>query len=536
MSDAGGRVLYVGKAKDLRARLRQYAVPGGDGRSQVPHLVRQVASVRCIVTSTEKEALLLENTLIKRHRPRFNVVFRDDKEYLLIRIDRAEPFPRPVLVRRAARDGAAYFGPFSSARGARETLRQIFRLFPLCCCAPRRFVPRGRPCLNYQIGRCAGACAGLIGREEYLRHVEAAVRFLRGDYRDLLAAWRKEMAALAEARRYEEAAKVRDRIALVARTLGAQRVVRAVPGDVDAAGWFADGADATAVLLHVREGRLVDMHDYHLRSEGDRAEALSSFLVQHYGDGAYVPGEILLPFDVPSRPALSEVLSERAGRPVVVRVPLRGERAALTALAARNAEEAHRMRKEREASYARVAERLGALCLLPRPPLRIEGFDISTTAGKEPVGAMVAFVAGRAAKRWYRRFAIRGIEGANDFAMMEQVVRRRFGHGEDFGGMPDLVLVDGGRGQLAAACAALRAAGAESVPVVALAKERARGGETVRAERIYLVGRRNPLVLSPGDPALHLLMRVRDEAHRFALAFHRLRRARGVLPGGPPES
>ena len=230
MSDARGKVLYVGKAKDLRARVRNYSVPGGDGRPAIPNLIKRVSGIRCIVTATEKEALLLENTLIKRHRPPFNIFFRDDKEYLLLRIDRNEAFPRPELVRRAARDGATYFGPYSSARGIRETVRELLRLFPLCSCTRRKFASRTRPCLNYQIGRCLGACAGLVTRERYLPVVDDAVRFLRGEYRGLLARWKKEMIALSGGMRFEEAAKIRDRIAVVSKTLARQRVVRTVGG------------------------------------------------------------------------------------------------------------------------------------------------------------------------------------------------------------------------------------------------------------------------------------------------------------------
>ncbi len=531
MSDAAGRILYVGKAKDLRSRIRNYTSPGGDGRPQIPHLVRQAASVRCIVTATEKEALLLENTLIKKHRPRFNVFLRDDKEYLLVRIDRQETFPRPSLVRRVARDGAAYFGPFSSARGARETLRTLFRLFPLCSCTPAKFSSRRRPCLNYQLGRCAGACCGLISREEYLPHVEAAIRFLKGDYRELLAQWKARMTGLAAERKYEEAARLRDRIAVVGSTLSRQRVVRAVPGDVDAIGWHAEGSDATAAVLHVRDGRLADAHDYRFRAEGELGDSLSTFLSQLYGEESYVPDEVLLPVEVPSRAALGEILSDRAGHPVLIRVPHAGERSRLLSLAAENAAEAHRMRKEKEASYETLSARLASLCALPRPPMRIDGFDISNISGTEPVGSMVAFVGGKAAKKWYRKFAVRGMSGQDDFAMMEQVVRRRFGHDEDFGGMPDLVLIDGGKGQLSAALAAMKASGTGFIPVVALAKERVRGGEKLFRERIFLPGRKNPVVLPSNDPALHLLMRVRDEAHRFALTFHRARRTKAAFRG-----
>ena len=529
MADARGKVLYVGKAKDLRARLRSYALAGGDGRPQIPHLLPRVASLRCIVTHTEKEALLLENTLIKKHRPPFNVFLRDDKEYLLLRIDRKEEFPRPELVRRVEKDGALYFGPYSSARGIRETLRILFRLFPLCSSSRRKFASRTRPCLNHQMGRCPGACAGLVTREEYLPSVDDAVRFLRGKHRDLLRSWNAEMRRLSGEMRFEEAARLRDRIATVERTLVRQRVVRSVPGEVDAAGWFREGREVTAALLHVREGRLTDARSYRFRADGEDAEALVSFLLQHYAEGAYFPGELLLPMEIPGRTPLASLLSDRAGYRVRVAAPAKGERARLVELAERNALESHRMEREREAAYERVSERLAALCGLPAPPARIEGFDISTISGAEPVGAMVAFLGGRPAKRWYRKFAVLGIPGQDDFAMMEQVVRRRFGHDEDFGGMPDLVLVDGGKGQLSSARTAMEAAGAGRIPVLSLAKERVRGGETVFRERIFLPGRKNPLLLPGNDPLLLLLMRIRDEAHRFALRFHRDRRSREVF-------
>lgn len=526
MSDAREKVLYVGKAKDLRARLHNYTLPGGDGRPRIPHLVARVASVRCIVTSTEKEALLLENTLIKKHRPPFNVFLRDDKEYLLLRIDRKEEIPRPELVRRVEKDGALYFGPYSSARGIRETLRVLFRLFPLCSGPRRRTGGRNRPCLNRQMGRCPGICAGEVPREEYLPVVEEVVRFLRGRYRDLLREWKMRMKRLSVEMRFEEAGLLRDRIAAVERSLVRQRVVRAVRGDVDAAGWHREGREVTAALLHVREGRVTDARSFRFRAGGEDAEELSSFLLQHYGEGAYHPAELLLPMEIPGRAALSSLLSDRAGYRVRIAVPSKGERARLVELAATNAREAHRMEREREASYDRVAGRLASMCGLESPPVRIEGFDISNISGSEPVGSMVTFVGGRPAKRWYRKFQVRGIPGQDDFAMMEQVVRRRFGHDEDFGGMPGLVLVDGGKGQLSSARAAMEAAGAGEVPVISLAKERVRGGETVFRERIFLPGRKNPVILPGNDPLLHLLMRIRDEAHRFALRFHRDRRSR----------
>jgi excinuclease ABC subunit C len=382
------------------------------------------------------------------------------------------------------------------------------------------------------MGRCLGACAGLVTRERYLPVVDDAVRFLRGEYRGLLARWKTEMNALSGGMRFEEAAKVRDRIAVVSRTLARQRVVRNVGGDVDAVGWHRDGASVSAVVLYVRNGRLTDAHQRHFRWEGPEEEAIDSFLLHHYGVDAFFPGEILLPFPVADRAALSAALSERAGRPVAVRVPLRGERFRLVDLARRNAAEGSRMRREKEEAYERLAERMAVLFSLPGPPARIEGYDISNLSGTEAVGSMVTFLGGKPAKKWYRKFSVRGVVGQDDFAMMEEVIGRRFTHDEDFGGMPDLVLIDGGKGQLSSAAAAMRAAGREDVPLLALAKERVRGGEKIFRERVFLPGRKNPLHLPFNDPVLHLLMRVRDEAHRFAVTFHRVRRSRRVL--GPP--
>jgi excinuclease ABC subunit C len=376
------------------------------------------------------------------------------------------------------------------------------------------------------MGRCLGACSGIVTREEYLPVVDNAVRFLRGEYRDLVRRWKAEMASLSAARRYEEAAKARDRIELVSKTLVRQRVVKAVGGDVDAVGWHREGARVTVSLLYVRTGRLTDAHHRHFRWDGEDGEAMASFLLQHYAEGAFFPREILLPFPVADRAALAAALSERAGRRLILRTPVKGERARLAELARKNAEEEARMRVEREEAYGRLAERMAGLFTLPRPPVRIEGFDISCISGEEPAGSMVVFLEGRPAKKWYRKFSVRGVPGQDDFAMMEEVVRRRFGHDEDFGPPPDLVLVDGGKGQLSSALAALRAAGREGVPAVSLAKERVRGGEKVFRERIFVPGRKNPLHFPDNDPVLHLLMRVRDEAHRFAVTFHRARRAR----------
>ena len=359
-------------------------------------------------------------------------------------MDRNEEFPRPELVRKAARDGATYFGPYSSARGIRETVRELLRLFPMCSCTRRKFASRTRPCLNYQMGRCLGACAGLITRERYLPVVDDAVRFPGGSTGACCPVENGDEGPL-RGDAVRGGREVRDRIAVVSKTLARQRVVRTVGGDVDAVGWHRDGPAVTAAVLYVRNGRLTDAHQRHFRWEGPEEEAIDSFLLHHYGEDAFFPGEILLPFPVADRAALSAALSERAGRTVAVRVPLRGERFRLVDIARRNAEEGARMRREKEEAYERVAERMADLFSLPGPPARIEGFDISNLSGTEAVGSMVAFLGGNP-RRSAWKFSVRGVAGPDDFAMMEEVVGRRFAHDEDFGRMSaDLVLIDGGK-------------------------------------------------------------------------------------------
>jgi excinuclease ABC subunit C len=502
MGDGRGKVLYVGKARDLRARLHNYAAPGGDGRPTVPHLLARVKDVRCIVTATEKEALLLENTLIKRHRPPFNIFFRDDKEYLLLRIDPAEEFPRPELVRRAARDGASYFGPYSSAKGIRETLRELLRLFPLAPAPEEVRLPA--PAVPQLPD---GAVPRRLRREGGPGGVppvaENAARFLRGEYKALVAAWKAEMGELSGrcGTRRRRGCATGSRWS-GGRWRGSGSSARWRGTSTRSAGTAGDGATVASSISAA--GGLPTPTPF-VPVEGGEDEALSSFLLQHYAEGAFFPKEVLLPFPLADRAALSAILSERAGHAVSPAGAFEGGAAAAGG-AGREERRGERPDAPGEEGRTGLAERMASLFSLPAPPMRIEGYDISNTAGTEPVGSMVAFVGGKPAKKWYRKFSIRGLSGPDDFAMMEQVVRRRFGHEEDFGELPDLVLIDGGKGQLSAAEAALRSAGKDSIPVISLAKERVRGGETVFRERVFLPGRKTPGHLAANDPALHLLI------------------------------
>ncbi len=536
MKDAQGRVLYVGKAKNLRARVRTYFREGADGRPRVRFLMARVADVDFVVTDTEKEALILENTLIKRHRPRYNVDLRDDKTYLSLRLDVQNPFPRLTMTRRIVPDGSLYFGPYSSARALRETVDLIHRIFPLRQCRDREFRARTRPCLYCQMRGCLAPCCGRVTPEAYREMVDQVVAFLRGRSQELLETLRARMAEAAERLEFEEAARLRDRIRAVEETLERQKAVTHRPVDRDVVAMVREGAEAEVVVLVVRSGNLIDRRSYYLpHLEGDDPEVMGQFLRQYYRGDRIVPAEVVVGVDVGEDEArvLGEWLSERRGRRVRVVHPRRGEKRALVAMAAENARELLDERRKTKVGYdaalAELRDRLG----LAGPPRRIEGYDISNLQGGHAVGSMVVFTDGFPDPRSYRRFAIRTVEGSDDFAMLYEVLRRRLARRDQPGWeLPDLVLIDGGRGQVAAAAKALEDEGV-SVPLAGIAKARVLpggGAEVVRSpERIFLPGRANPVPFGRNSSGLFLLQRVRDEAHRFALALHRKRRARASL-------
>lgn len=536
MKDAEGRVLYVGKAKNLRARVRTYFREGADGRLRVRFLMARVADIDFVVTDTEKEALILENTLIKRHRPRYNVDLRDDKTYLSLRLDVQNPFPRLTTTRRIVPDGALYFGPYSSARALRETVELIQRIFPLRQCRDREFRARTRPCLYCQMRGCLAPCCGRVTPEAYREIVDQVVAFLKGRGRELLADLRVQMAEAAERLEFEEAARLRDRIRAVEETLERQKAVTHRPVDRDVVGWVREGGEAEVVVLVVRSGNLIDRRSYYLeRLEEDDAEVMAQFLRQYYRGDRIVPAEVVVGVDVGPEEAgvLEDWLGEKRGGRVRVVHPQRGERRELVRMAEGNAaellEERRKTKVGYEAALAELRDRLG----LPDLPRRIEGYDISNLQGREAVGSMVVFTDGFPDPGAYRRFLIRTVEGADDFASLYEVLRRRLGRrGQPGWELPDLFLIDGGRGQVAAAAKALEDEGV-AVPLAGIAKARVlpgRGPEVEHsAERIFLPGRSNPVGFGRNSSGLFLLQRVRDEAHRFAVTFHRKRRARASL-------
>jgi len=529
--DSQGRPLYVGKAQSLRARVRSYFNRGGDGRMQVPFLVERIADVEVVATANVKEALLLENQLIKKHKPRFNVRLRDDKQYLALRLDPRETYPRFTEVRRFARDGALYFGPYTSSISLRETLAQLQRIFPLRTCSDpvfRSYRRQGRPCLEHSIGRCAAPCAGRISDEAYGDLVSGATLLLRGKAEDLLGELKERMRAAAESERFEDAARLRDQLKAVTRTIESQAMVSRKFVDRDAFGIAREGPRLEIQVMHVRRGVIAGGAAHEFRDvAGDDAEALDSFLTQYYGDEREIPKEVLLPLELESAPAFAELLRERAGRAVEISVPKRGERRRLVELAARNAALALAAR-EREQDPGESLEALREALRLERAPVAIECYDISHLQGNLGVASRVTFVDARPHKAGYRKYKLRETEPGDDYGAMREVLKRRLER-LDTEPAPDLLLLDGGKGQLNAARALFADLGVEGIALASLAKERDEESPSQRVmrhggqkrEKVFLPGVKDPIQLARDSHALLLLQRIRDESHRFAITYHR---------------
>lgn len=522
--DSRGRVLYVGKAVNLKNRVGSYLKNDKQGPKTML-MLQKAARVDFLLTATEREALILERNLIKEQRPRFNVMLRDDKNFLCLRLDLKEDFPGLRFVRRFAADGALYFGPYSSAGMARETLKVMKRAFGVRTCKERRMPTRSRPCLEFQVQQCLGPCAGQVSSEGYRQAVNEAVMFLKGRGQNLLKQLKAEMDQAAARMDFERAAVLRDRIQAIRETLERQDMARPSFKDQDVLGLAAGEGRALVLVLLVRSGLVTGSREYYFSDAPPADELLPGFLKQYYTEGRPLPDEILLPHDIPDRRLLAEVLSDQKGAPVRLTAAFRGERGRLLALAGENARAAWQRRRPVRSPEEALAD-LKARLRLPAEPHRLECVDISTMQGGQSVGAVVSFTDGGPDKSRYRRFRIKGVAGQDDFAMLAEVVRRRYGKPSQ--ARPDLLVVDGGRGQLTAVLEALKEAGAAPFPVAALAKETEQAGQRVR-DRVFLPGRKNPLFLPPNSPGLLLLMRLRDEAHRFAISYHRQRARKELL-------
>ncbi|GMU63088.1 MAG: UvrABC system protein C [Myxococcaceae bacterium] len=534
MKDRSGRIIYVGKAVNLRNRVRSYFTRGSsDSRAFVALLDRVLADLETVVVSTEKEALLLENELIKKHRPRFNVQLRDDKNFLCLRLDTAHPYPRLETVRRPKRDGARYFGPYASANSIRETLRVVNRFFQLRTCADHVLENRKRPCLLHQIGRCPAPCVFPIPPEEYRKNVDAVILFLEGRSAPLIESLRARMKEASKKLEFEEAARLRDQVIALERSLERQAIATTDAIDQDVFGLYREADRITLYALYVRAGRLTGGRAHHFSSDFPDEELVASFVNQYYADENFVPAEVLLPC-APNEPeALAELLTESRGTTVRVHVPQRGDKVELIKLANKNAERAFgertRSREEVEAALARLQERLR----LKRLPRRMECFDVSHQQGTSIVASQVASVDAEPDRARYRHYRLKTVHQNDDFASMHEVLSRRLKRGLQENDLPDLIVIDGGKGQLAAAHAAMKDLGVEGVDLVALAKSRelevTDAGATRTPERVFLVDRKEPIVLPQTSPELFALTRLRDEAHRFAITFQRkVSRKRGL--------
>ncbi|MGD2175676.1 MAG: excinuclease ABC subunit UvrC [Candidatus Brocadiaceae bacterium] len=534
MKDARNEVIYVGKAKDLHARVRSYFQEGGDDWRLICKRIGQVADVDVVVTASEKEALLLENNFIKQFRPRYNVYFRDDKSFVSIKIDASEPWPRPIVTRRLDDPEAMYFGPYASARAARKTLRVLQDVFPLRRCSMRECAERRRPCIYGEMGKCAAPCCADVSEEQYRELVDQVVMFLKGDADDLLRRLRAEMDRASEELDFETAARLRDRVEAVEKTLETQHVAAsAADVDRDVFGLQTLDRHVSIAVLFVRNGNVRDVASYRFPAELDSEEAIfGSFLNQFYSANRFVPVEVLVPVATEDAELLEAWLSEKKGRRVRVLHPQRGPKRRLVEMANRNARQAERAATAGEKKHRLEMESLQRLLDLSELPRNIECFDISTLQGREAVGSMVVFREGEPEKSSYRHYRIRRVQGQDDFAMMEEVLERRYGkiaRGEDEAGPPELIVVDGGKGQLGVALRVLSRLEIEPCDLAALAKARRGAGRPARGERVFLPGKEEAIEVPRDTYGFRLITRVRDEAHRFAVRYHRQLRRKSSI-------
>lgn len=525
MRDGEQKIIYIGKANDLKNRIGSYFA-GKDTRPMAPFLMSRVSAIEFITTATEKEALILENNLIKKNRPRYNVILRDDKTYYHLSLDPSEKYPRLQLVRKRGNNAALYFGPYPSGLAAKETLRFVQQVFPLRTCRNRDFQLRSRPCLEYQIGRCLAPCKGLIDEQAYRKLADSAVSFLQGRRRELISELKKQMDEAAEDLNYEEAARLRDRIAALTHALEKQHVDWADNQDQDVLGVFVNDDIYSLCLLFVRAGKLLGSKSFiPVKSKAITSDVVSATLTQYYDSDMNIPDEILLTCALPDEAVIAEWLSDKKEKNVTLTVPKRGAKKALLDMACANARELFASARKKEEQKAAALQILQEKLMLGRLPRRIECYDISNISGKNAVGSMVVFTDGEPDKSGYRRFRIKSIDEPDDYSMMRELLTRRFTSDRT---MPDLVVVDGGKGQLNVALSVMKELNVK-MDTIGLAKEerafwnaknklRDRAGKS--EDRVYLPRRKDAVYLSSSPAALSLLQRVRDEAHRFAVSYH----------------
>lgn len=534
MRDAAKQVIYVGKAKNLRSRVRSY-FNNSDERRQIAYLVEKIAFLDTIVTKDERQAILLEADLIRKYKPRYNIRLKDDKAHLLIRIDESEEWPRLHLVRREEDDGARYYGPYMHSFELRSLLDTIKRVVPLRTCSDAVFKNRMRPCLEYQIKRCAGPCCLPVSREDYKGWLNQAKNIIRGKSEEVISTLEREMEIASEELRFEDAAVLRDRIEILERLGQDEAEVKYGEASCDVFGIYTEGSAVEVALVSVRRGRLGEVRTFgflDIISSGE--EAISTVIAQYYALQADIPTTIYVPFEFESSEALCEVLSDRIGRMVSILVPLQGSKRKLIELAEENAKQSYHARHSSGSRQDRALRELVHHLKLKQLPRVIDCVDISHFQGDSTVGVVVSFKDGVTEKDRYRKFIVEQQGKPDDFASIHEVVKRHLRRCVEAEQLPDLLVIDGGEQQLAKALLAAAELEVSGLEIVSLAKRRAKVGARGqrRPERVFLPGLKSPVVMPADNPGLLLLQRARDEAHRFAISFHRKRRTKKVFSGG----
>ena len=537
MKDASGGVLYVGKAKNLRARLKQYFAVSGDSREMVPYLVAQIEAIDTIVALTEKDALILENNLIKKHQPKYNAMLKDDKTFVSLVMTRHKwPMVKLVRYKGKPKDDGVYFGPYTNALAARQTYDLLLRLFPLRQCSDAELMSRERPCLLYDIKRCAAPCVGKCTEEEYDGHVSGAMRLLKGQDKEVVRELRRKMNEASEALEFEKAATLHHMIEQIEHVTTVQHVDNPFAKDCDVVGLYREADVVLIALLLFREGKVIGSEHFSFhRIASDDVETIESFLLQHYKYQSHLPSEILVPVELNQSEALEEILAETAQRKVAVSAPKIGKKKDLVEMALRNAKalfvREQDARSLREKRLLDLAETLS----LTRFPRRIECFDTSNIAGTDPVASLVCFVNGEKDNSRMRLFKIKETVKADDYTAMKEVIRRHFVREKEKGEFCDLLIVDGGKGQLNLALEIFEELGIASVDLIGVTKEDARHDKGLTQEKIYLPHRKDPILIDPRSPLLFLLQTIRDEAHRVAIEYHRKRRSKRTLSSSLDE-
>lgn len=521
MKVAPETVIYVGKAKNLRTRVRSYFKNSSDTNLKAQMLRSNTSDIEWIITDTEKEALILESNLIKKYHPKYNIVLKDDKSYPYLRLSWSEEYPRLSICRRLKNDGSSYFGPYVSVKAARETWRLIHRLFPIRKCQTKGFPKRKRPCINHQMDLCPAPCCNFVDPNEYRKVVRDVQLFLQGKKQELIREMKVRMEQESQNLNFEVAAKIRDQIRALEKTLEPQKVASPANANQDVIGYARRDKQVKIVVLFIREGNLVGSKNFSLKAFEliKDQEVITSFINQFYHSDKFLPEKIIVPFEIDSKKVTESWLSERKGGKVKIIVPKKGSYLELLRMAEENASGLLKCEKETP-SMEDILNDLKEKLHLSRIPISIECYDCSNLKGRFAVASMVRFERGEPRKEFYRRFRIRTLEEIDDYGMIREVLMRRFMQGRSKDDLPDLVMIDGGKGHLQVALKVLEDLQVKGIDVIALAKgERCQEG---KKDKIFLPHRKNPLLLKPGSELLLLLQRIRDESHRFAIKYHHL--------------